>query len=77
MVQGSCQIMGARDRPPVDAVQASQRVFVAGVGEVDAVVYERLRRQGDVMCGEVRRACEHHWNGDDCRIAQALYPPLR
>jgi hypothetical protein len=77
MVQGSCQVMGARDRPAADAVQASQRVFVAGVGEVDAAVYERLRSLGDTMCGEVQRACEQHWNGADCRIAQALYPPSR
>jgi hypothetical protein len=77
MVQGSCQVMGAAASPTAGTSQLSQRVFVAGVGEVDAAVYERLRRLGDAMCSDVQRACEQDWQGSECRVAQALYPPTR
>jgi len=70
MVQGTCRAMQVS---PSTAVPSS-RVFVAGAGEVDATVYEQLRRQGDAMCGEVQRLCDQDWDSTACRIARALYP---
>lgn len=69
-------------KPSLDA--PSQRVFVAGTGEVDAAAYDQLRRFGDQMCGEVERQCggtsapgadgKHTgWNSQACRVARALY----
>jgi hypothetical protein len=70
MVQGTCRAM----QGSTSTVAASARVFVAGAGEVDAAVYEQLRRQGDAMCGEVQRVCDQGWDSTACRIARALYP---
>lgn len=70
MVQGTCRVM--KGSSPTAA--ASTRVFVAGAGEVDAAVYEQLRRHGDAMCSEALRVCDQDWDGTACRIARALYP---
>jgi hypothetical protein len=69
MVQGTCRAMAGQATGA-----ASTRVFVAGAGEVDAAVYEQLRRHGEAMCGEVQRVCHQAWDGTACRVARALYP---
>ena len=52
----------------------TQRLFIAGVGEVDAGVFNRLREAGDRMCGEVETECSANWAGAGCKIARAMYP---
>lgn len=51
-----------------------ERLFIAGVGEVDASVFNRLREAGDKMCGEVETECVANWAGAGCKIARAMYP---
>ena len=52
----------------------SERLFIVGIGEVDASIFNRLREAGDKMCGEVETECEANWAGAGCKIARALYP---
>ena len=52
----------------------AERLFIAGVGEVDSGVFNRLREAGDKMCGEVETECSANWAGEGCKIARALYP---
>ncbi len=73
MVQGSCQVMSS----PGEAAAAASRVFIAGVGEVNAALYDSLRQQGQAMCDEVVAACRQEQDGASCRIAHALYPLAR
>jgi hypothetical protein len=74
MLQGVCGVM----RPDrAAAPDAASRVFIAGTGEVDARIYEALRRQGDAMCGDVGRHCATDWDGQGCRIARLLYAAER
>lgn len=70
MVNGTCRVM----RPAASQVPALSRVFIAGLGEVDAAVYRQLRQQGDAMCEDVVAACRTESAGPACRMAQALYP---
>jgi hypothetical protein len=53
------------------------RLFIAGVGEVDAQAFSRLREAGDAMCQEVAVECETDWAGQACKIARALYPDVK
>ena len=52
----------------------TERLFIAGVGEVDANVFNRLREAGDKMCGEVETECVANWASAGCKIARAMYP---
>ena len=72
MIKDVCGIMtgsklGGNERNP-------ERLFIAGVGEVDAKVFNRLRDAGDQMCGEVETECAANWLGPGCKIAQVMYP---
>lgn len=69
MLQDTCGVMTASV-----PTQPAARLFIAGVGEVDGEAFERLRRQGDVMCREVGQQCRSDRAGAACRIALALYP---
>ena len=51
----------------------TQRLFIAGIGEVDARISNRLRDAGDKMCGEVETECTKNWAGAGCKIARAIY----
>lgn len=70
MQRGTCTAMRADASTP-----AAQRVFIAGIGEVDGTAFAALRSAGDAMCGDVVNACSSDWQGNTCRIARALYPP--
>lgn len=50
------------------------RLFIAGIGEVDAQVFSQLRAAGQSMCQELAIECEKDWSGQACRIGKALYP---
>lgn len=74
----SCQIAMRRDVCGVmkaSKVQSTQgRLFIAGVGEVDAQAFDRLQQAGEGMCQEVATQCSTDWSGSACRVAQAMYP---
>lgn len=72
MVKDVCCIMTSSK--PAGNVRNTERLFIAGVGEVDAGVLNRLREAGDKMCGEVGTECATNWAGAGCRIARAMYP---
>lgn len=60
-----------------DAPKANQtRLFIAGIGEVDAQAFAQLRAAGDTMCQELAVKCQTDWSGQACRIGKALYPDL-
>lgn len=75
-----CQLAMLRDVCGVmkgSAPNATQaRLFIAGIGEVDAQVFARLRAAGDTMCQELATECQTDWSGQACRIGKALYPEL-
>lgn len=70
MVRQTCRVMGA---PNGAKVADGTVVFVAGIGAIDASVYNELRASGDAMCQMVRKSCVSHWNGPGCKTARALY----
>ena len=72
MVKDVCGIMTSSK--PAGNGRDSERLFIAGVGEVDAKVFNRLREAGDKMCGEVETECAANWAGAGCKIARAMYP---
>ena len=72
MVKDVCGIMTSSK--PAGNGRDSERLFIAGVGEVDAKVFTRLREAGDKMCGEVEAECSTNWAGAGCKIARAMYP---
>ncbi|MBC7716228.1 MAG: hypothetical protein H7143_04775 [Pseudorhodobacter sp.] len=69
MRRGTCSAMNAN--PPAST---SARLFIAGVGEVDAAAFTALRAAGKQMCEDAAAACRQDWNGNTCRITRALYP---
>jgi hypothetical protein len=74
MLKDTCRVMTSA--PARASGQPATRLFVAGVGEVDAKVFDDLRRQGDAMCQTVGAQCRQDWHGAPCRVAQALYPAV-
>lgn len=72
MLKDTCRVMTT----PAPA-QSRPRLFIAGVGEVDAAAFAALRGFGDSMCREVRAQCASDWEGRSCRIARALYPAAK
>lgn len=69
MLRGTCGAMRADASTPV-----TQRVFIAGFGEVDGAAFAALRSAGDAMCSNVVETCRSDGQGKPCRIARALYP---
>ena len=72
MSKDLCGVM-AGNAPPANQ-GSSERLFIAGIGEVDAKAFNRLREAGDKMCGEVQIECAADWLGAGCKIAKAMYP---
>jgi hypothetical protein len=72
-----CQTAMLRDVCGVmkgSAPKASEgRLFIAGVGEVDAKAFSKLREAGDAMCQEMALQCQTDWLGQACKIGRALY----
>jgi hypothetical protein len=56
------------------APAASQAVFVAGVGAIDAQAYNDIRSAGEAMCGMVKSNCSAAWEGGACKTARSLWP---
>lgn len=75
MIKDVCGIMTS-SKPASNQANAA-RLFIAGVGEVDAAVFNRLREAGDKMCGEVEVECMANWASPGCKIARAMYPANR
>ena len=75
MIKDVCGIMTS-SKPASNQANA-ERLFIAGVGEVDAAVFNRLREAGDKMCGEVEVECMANWASPGCKIARAMYPANR
>jgi hypothetical protein len=69
MLKDTCRVMSSPS-----SMQSSKRMFIAGVGEVDASAFESMRSYGDKMCQAVGAECAAEWDGRSCRIARALYP---
>ena len=72
MVKDVCGIMTSSK--PDGNERSTERLFIAGIGEVDASAFNRLREAGDKMCGEVETECAANWAGAGCKIARAMYP---
>ncbi len=72
MIKDVCGVMTAS--APRAGEPSTERLFIAGVGEVDAQAFNRLREAGDHMCAEVERECDANWLGAGCKIARAMYP---
>ena len=72
MVSQTCRVMG---NAPAGATSVPEGtvVFVAGVGAIDAQVYNRLLADGQAMCETVRNSCMQAWDGPACKTARALY----
>ena len=54
--------------------QARPVFFIAGVGEVDAQAFARLRAARDTMCQQLEAQFQSDWLRQECRIGKALYP---
>ena len=69
MLKDLCGVM--RGRVP----KASQAgLFIAGVGEVDAQAFARLRAARYTMCQQLEAQFQSDWLRQECRIGKALYP---
>jgi hypothetical protein len=75
-----CQIAMLRDTCGVMKGSAPSigqaRLFIAGIGEVDAQAFSSLKAAGDKMCEELAGQCQSDWAGQACKIGRALYPDL-
>jgi hypothetical protein len=69
MLRGTCSAMNTSA-----PTSGASRLFIAGVGEVDAAAFAALRAAGNEMCGDAAKACRADWNGNTCRVTRALYP---
>lgn len=69
MVRQTCRVMTT----PAASLPSGTTVFVAGVGAIDADVYNQLRANGQAMCESVRQSCFAAWGGAACTTARALY----
>ena len=72
IIKGVCGIMTSGKS--AENGRNTERLFIAGVGEVDAGVLNHLRGAGDRMCGELETECSANWAGAGCKIARAMYP---
>ena len=72
MIKDVCGIMTSSK--PVGDGRDTERLFIAGVGEVDASVFNRLREAGDKMSRDVETECSTNWVGEGCKIARAMHP---
>jgi hypothetical protein len=68
MLRDTCRVMKAPQ-----ASQPGARLFIAGLGEVDAAAFDAIRSYGNEMCQAVGAQCTSDWEGANCRIARALY----
>jgi hypothetical protein len=71
MVANSCKVMGTGGTSV--AAKPGELVFLAGIGPIDAVEYQKMYSAGDAMCTVVRAACASQWNGAQCMTARTLY----
>jgi basic membrane lipoprotein Med (substrate-binding protein (PBP1-ABC) superfamily) len=72
MARQTCRVMG--NAASSTAAADESVVFVAGVGAIDAKVYNRLLADGEAMCETVRKNCIEDWDSPACKTARALYP---
>jgi hypothetical protein len=71
MLRDTCSVMKG------NAPSSGQaRLFIAGIGEVDAQAFASLKAAGDQMCGQLAGQCQTDWSGQACKIGRALYPDL-
>jgi hypothetical protein len=70
MVQQNCRVMAGPAQTPAPPGSV---LFVAGIGQIDAELYNTLRGLGEQMCSQVRQICSADWNGPRCATARALY----
>jgi hypothetical protein len=68
MLRSTCRVLNDKSEVP-----ATEVVFIAGVGRVDAKAYRALREAGEGMCAQVQAACGSAWDGAPCRTARALW----
>jgi hypothetical protein len=71
MVTATCSAMS--EAGGTSAGSSNDVVFVVGVGRINGASYRRIRAYGESMCGEARKACEAQPDGNDCRVAFALW----
>lgn len=71
MVRQTCRLMN--NSPNSASAAAGTVIFVAGIGAIDASIYNSLRASGDSMCQAVRQSCVADWNGSACKTARALF----
>ena len=69
MLRSTCRV--ANDKST--AAPTAKTVFVAGVGQVDAASYQKLRAAGEAMCTDVRKACSANWSSAACRTGRSLW----
>jgi hypothetical protein len=74
----SCQISMAKDVCGVMKISPPQsgqsRLFISGIGEVNAQAFNQPKAAGNAICKEVETQCKTQWDGKSCRIARSLYP---
>lgn len=73
MVSNTCKVMGNGSVGVSMDANASNVIFVAGVGAIDAKIYQEIYSYGADMCKVVKTDCAENWNGKQCKIARALY----
>lgn len=70
MVRQTCRVM---DPAQAATLPPGAVLFIAGIGPVDARVYNELRASGLAMCEIVRRKCAADASQPSCRTARAMY----
>ena len=69
MLRSTCRVSNDKST----AAPTAKTVFVAGVGQVDAASYQKLRAAGEAMCTDVRKACSANWSSATCRTGRSLW----
>ena len=73
MVNNTCKVMSDSSGRINMETNASNVIFVAGVGAIDAKTYQEIYSYGADMCNVVRTDCTENWDGRQCKIARVLY----
>lgn len=72
MMENTCTVMNSNSYS-LAKNNTNSLVFVAGVGALDARVYQQISEAGDAMCSTISDACRSNWNSAQCKTARQIF----
>jgi hypothetical protein len=72
MVRNTCTVM-SKASSIAQKDKTDELIYIAGVGAVSAIEYQRIYDAGEGMCGVVLRKCIDDWDSAQCVTARKIY----